>query len=47
MVLRRAEHAGPDHLTVIGSAFVEGVKDREAVSAKAAQGEGIGTIRLA
>jgi hypothetical protein len=46
MILRRAEHEGPDHYTMIGQAFVEGVKEGEEVFAKATQGEGIGMIHL-
>jgi hypothetical protein len=46
VILRLAEHAGPDHCTPIGAAFVQGVRDEENIHAAAAQGEGIGTIHL-
>ena len=46
MVLRRAEGSGPDHYTVLGAAFVEGITSGEEVFAAAAKGEGIGTIHL-
>ena len=46
IVLRRAEHFGDDHYTMLGAAFVEGVTSGKEVFAKAARGTGIGTIHL-
>jgi len=46
MVLRRAEYAGPDHYTMVGPTFIEGVEDGEEIFAEAEQGEVIGTIHL-
>lgn len=46
MVLRRAEEAGPDHYSVIGSAFVEDIHSGEELFAAADEVDGIGTMHL-
>lgn len=46
MVLHRDEELGPDHYTMIGAAFVEGISSGEDVFVAAAEGKGIGIIHL-
>lgn len=46
MVLRHAEDSGPDHYTVIGHAFVEGIHSGEEIFAAAAERQELGVIHL-
>ena len=46
MILRRAESSGPDHYTVVGHAFVEGIHNGEEIFAAADDRDELGIIHL-
>jgi hypothetical protein len=46
MILRSETSRGDDFYTMVGAAYVEGIKDGEAIFAASAQGEGLRTLYL-